>query len=220
MINGTNNINNINFCNDTINDTYRRDDIIANKCDNDTSIDKKNVSLYCEQIEPSALIFRYKFTEAFMSILYIFSKIHQYDERNDFKEAWTVWIEENIDDIKIESQRLTELGYKGDSLDKMFKSARYYFRKKSIIKVEPKKRGEYISLDSVLLNAMDRHISENIYKKDYQPKIGFVEFSTANIEILKASITKICYKGVTDIKIIQEKIKKTYKNRYFIIKTK
>ena len=64
-------------------------------------------------------------------------------------------------------------------------------------------------LDSVLLNAMDRHISENIYKKDYQPKIGFVEFSTANIEILKASITKICYKGVTDIKIIQEKIKKT-----------
>ena len=37
-------------------------------------------------------IYRYKFTEHFMEELYEFSKIHQYDARKDFKEAWKIWI--------------------------------------------------------------------------------------------------------------------------------
>jgi hypothetical protein len=42
-------------------------------------------------------IFRYKFSEDFTKPLYQFSKIHQYDHRKDFKEAWNNWIEENAD---------------------------------------------------------------------------------------------------------------------------
>ena len=34
------------------------------------------------------VIYRFKFTEQFMEELYKFSKIHQYDDRKDFKEAW------------------------------------------------------------------------------------------------------------------------------------
>jgi hypothetical protein len=82
----------------------------------------------------NAPIFRFKFTEAFMEDLYKFSKIHQYDHRKDFKEAWTIWIEENNDIIDEEVERLLALGYDGDILDKMFKSARYYFRKKRRIR--------------------------------------------------------------------------------------
>ena len=40
-------------------------------------------------------IYRYKFTDDFINILCNFAKIHQYDERNTFKEAWAFWIEEN-----------------------------------------------------------------------------------------------------------------------------
>jgi len=39
-------------------------------------------------------IFRYKFSDDFIQPLYQFSKIHQYDHRKDFKEAWNIWIEE------------------------------------------------------------------------------------------------------------------------------
>ena len=56
-------------------------------------------------------IYRFKFTEDFMTELYNFSKIHQYDERKDFKEAWKLWTEDNADLITTESTRLNDLGY-------------------------------------------------------------------------------------------------------------
>lgn len=163
------------------------------------------------------VIYRFKFTEDFMEELYKFSKIHQYDERKDFKEAWKLWTEENQDIIDDETTRLTTLGYEGDIIDKMFKSARYYFRKKSTEKKEPKQRRQYISVTRELLDAMDRHIEENVFNVDYQPKTGFISFCKANEVILKESITKIFEQGVKDSELIEDKIKKTYKNRYFML---
>jgi len=151
--------------------------------------------------------------------LYKFSKIHQYDERKDFKEAWHIWIEENEDIINEEMRRMSNLGYDGDVLDKMFKSARYYFRKKSTEKVIPRQRRQYISVSKELLSAMDSHIEENIYKSDYQPKNAFVSFCKENEKILTTAITQIYEQGIKDSDIIETKIKKTYKNRYFILTT-
>ena len=100
-------------------------------------LNKDDISLLREN---NINIFRYKFTEEFTIELYKFSKIHQYDHRSDFKEAWNIWTEENEDLVDEEIRRLSNLGYDGDILDKMFKSARYYFRKKSTEKKEPQKR--------------------------------------------------------------------------------
>ena len=76
--------------------------------------------------------FRFTFTDEFNKELFIFAKVHQHDERKEFKESWKNWIEE--EDIKplinIELKQLREKGFEGDAMDKMFKSARYYFRKK------------------------------------------------------------------------------------------
>ena len=166
------------------------------------------------------VIYRYKFTEEFMEELYNFSKIHQYDDRKDFKEAWVVWTEENDDLIDAEMRRLLNLGYEGDILNKMFKSARYYFRKKSTEKKEPAQRRQYISVNRELLDAMDNHIQTKIYEIDYQPKTGFIEFCKENETILKDTIVKIFEKGIRDSDLIEHKIKKTYKNRYFILTSK
>ena len=76
-------------------------------------------------------IYRYKFTDDFTSELFKFSKIHQYDHRKDFKEAWNQWLEANDEIVSNEERHLTNHGYEGNILDKMFKSARYYFRNKS-----------------------------------------------------------------------------------------
>jgi hypothetical protein len=174
-----------------------------------------------ERSEPSKKInvpiFRFKFTEAFMEDLYKFSKIHQYDHRKDFKEAWTIWIEENDDIIDEEVKRLLDLGYDGDILDKMFKSARYYFRKKSPITVEPKQRRPYISVSHELLEAMDTHIKINIGLPDYQPKTGFISFYEENNGLIVETFRSFYEQNIKDSEFIQLKLKKTYKNRYFMI---
>lgn len=164
----------------------------------------------------SIQIFRFKFTPEFMDELSEFSKIHQYDERKDFKEAWIQWVNDNKELVELEVVRLTNLGYDGDILDKMFKSARYYFRKKSNEKKEPKQRRQYIGVSKELLELMDMHIEENIENSDYQPKNGFIEFCKDNETVLKNIISNMIEKGLDDRQEIQDKIKKTYKNRYFM----
>ena len=164
---------------------------------------------------PNLPIYRFKFTKDFMEELYTFSKIHQYDERNDFKDAWKIWTEDNEEIINNEIKYLINLKYDGDIMDKMFKSARYYFRKKSTEKKDPKQRRQYISVTRELLDAMDDHIEENIKTENYQPKTGFILFCKENEILLKEALTKIFEQGVKDMELIQNKIKKTYKNRYF-----
>jgi hypothetical protein len=168
----------------------------------------------------NATIFRFKFTEAFMEDLYKFSKIHQYDHRKDFKEAWNNWIEENDDIIDEEVKRLLDLGYDGDILDKMFKSARYYFRKKSPLTIEPKQRRPYITVSRELLEAMDTHIKTNIGLLDYQPKTGFVSFYEDNNRLIIQTFRSFYEQNIKDSEFIQLKLKKTYKNRYFMIISK
>lgn len=165
----------------------------------------------------SVQVYRFKFTNEFMSELHVFSKIHQYDERSDFKYAWDLWVEDNEDVINKETRRLHQLGYDGDILDKMYKSARYYFRKKSNVKKEPAQRRNYISVSQDLLVTMDNHIQENIGNKNYNPKSGFIMYCKAHESLLKQVIANILGSESIDTKLIGEKIKKTYKNRYFII---
>ena len=78
--------------------------------------------------------FRFEFSKGFIDELSRFSKVHQFDERRTYKEAWQKWKSNpEIDHIiTIEVRRLEESGYVGDIEDKMFKSGRYYFRKKTL----------------------------------------------------------------------------------------
>jgi len=101
----------------------------------------------------------------------------------------------------------------------MFKSARYYFRKKGTVKKEPVQRSSYVAINKDLLDAMDQHIVSNITKKEYKPSDGFVDFCNTNILLLKEEISRLFEEeGIQkDAKIVEKKIKKTYKNRYFII---
>ena len=162
-------------------------------------------------------IFRYKFTDDFTSELFRFSKVHQYDHRKDFKEAWEIWMEENGDIINIEVRRLTNLGYDGDIIDKMFKSARYYFRKKTTVKKEPLNRRDYVGISKKMLGEMDSHIKTKMNDIDYKPSDGFDDFCKESLNTVKEEVSNLCKHGFNDSKEIKNKIKKTYKNRYFLI---
>lgn len=178
--------------------------------------DKKN----CTNDEINVNIFRFKFSHEFTTELYNFSKIHQYDHRKDFKEAWNIWVDDNDIIVNEEIRRLSNLGYEGDVIDKMFKSARYYFRKKSTEKKEPSKRRVYQGAQKELLEAMDTHIKEHINSKNYKPSEGFDSFCEEYLTLIQEEVTQLCKSGFNDSNEIKKKIKKTYKNRYFLLISK
>ena len=209
IING-NNIDNKSGCVGT-------NDIICNTLSNSTTnLETNKVDTNEHNGTINVNIYRYKFTTEFMQELFKFSKIHQYDHRKDFKEAWETWTESNDNIIAEEVRRLENLGYDGDIIDKMFKSARYYFRKKSTEKKEPAKRRVYVSSQKDLLDAMDEHIKLNINSENYKPSEGFEQFCKENVDLLKEEVAVLCRAGITNSDAVKSKIKKTYKNRYFI----
>jgi len=181
---------------------------LYNNTDNNADNEYRNDTI-------NASIYRYKFTQEFMDELYKFSKIHQYDDRKSFKEAWEEWVEDETELVETETERLERLGYSGNILNKMFKSARYYFRKKSSVKPEPKERRQYIGVQKELLDSMDSHIIKNIVNADYKPAEGFNDFCLNHVDDLKTEISRLLEKQF-DSNEIMNKIKKTYKNRYFM----
>jgi len=215
--------------NDNNNSIFIDDSIINNSRANDNTMDTFSDTNRIEKIystddkarnDVNINIYRYKFTDDFTSQLFIFSKVHQFDHRNDFKEAWAQWLEDNENIVSSEVLRLTKLGYEGDILDKMFKSARYYFRKKSTEKKAPAKRRDYSSVQRETLSAMDEHIKSGVINDNFKPSDGFEEFCRKNIDILKEEVHLLCQNGFTNSEEIKQKIKKTYKNRYFLVISK
>jgi len=181
---------------------------------NESTFNNYNVD-EVDHLDTEINIFRFKFTNHVMNELTSFAKIHQYDDRKTYKESWTTWTEDNSILIRTETERLENLGYKGNVIEKMYKAARYYFRKKTR-KSEHAKRRKYISFDSEVLDAMDTHIRENIKGEGYKPSIGYSNFCELNVEILRDEVAKMCFGELSVDEIIQ-KFKKTYKNRYYVI---
>jgi len=183
--------------------------------------------------------YRFKFTDSIVSELEYFAQLHQFDDRKTFKEAWKEWF--NSDNIlplmNYEIKRLTNSGYKGNIEEKMFKSARYYFRKKPTEKSEEKKeRKEYIGFSDEILKSIDDHIlsqlkaniesiknkmNNNIILIDVQPSDAYDDFCENNKEKIKKEIKYLATMKSKKPIVPSElslKFKKTYKNRYYNIR--
>ena len=164
-----------------------------------------------------ASIYRFKFSPAFMAILEDWVKIHKYDENEIFQDNWMVWCRSNEMLIETEKERLLNLGCKKDIYNKMYKTVRYYLKNKSIVKNAPKERRMYVSLSRDFLDEIDTHVSENV--NICSPKIAFEKFQKTSTYERYSRISLIDLKqyGLNEEEI-SAKIKKTYKNRYFIFK--
>ena len=184
-------------------------------------IDNKSNASICR-------VFRFKFNKEIIDMLTYFAKLHQYDKRADYKEAWKAWYEENNDTLQREANRIIGLGYSGNVEDKMYKAARYYFRNKALMgsnenteksiiesNTDQKKR-DYITLSIILLDLMDEHIKSNINKSDFTPAKAYCNFCNTFSEEIKREIQVLIaeYVHITNNDICK-KIKKAYKNRYY-----
>tara|TARA_Y100000817_G_C16820982_1_gene528867 strand:- start:342 stop:941 length:600 start_codon:yes stop_codon:yes gene_type:complete len=170
-----------------------------------------------ESFIPPQNIFRFKFSNEVMDKIHSFAKIHQFDTRKDYRENWEKWLDENSHMLQTEERRLRELGYHKNIEEKMYKAGRYYFRNKKFEKVVPSKRRKYIPISNEILTSMDKHIKNNIFANDYTPAVGYNHFCETYTELLSQEIRHIIKSHAITGDEMANKIKKTYKNRYFII---
>ena len=159
--------------------------------------------------------FRHDFGETFMKEMKHFAIVHKYDDRKVFKEAWNKWTEQDYIRTQIdqEVEQLRNSGYTGDILDKMFKSARYYFRKKEE-KVEETPRKKYVSLSPVFLEQIDKYIMTVI--TSLSPADMYDEFCKNRKELISEQIQHLTNMASEEICI---KLKKTFKNRFYVLKS-
>ena len=166
--------------------------------------------------------FRFTFSQAFTYELERFAKIHQYDDRHTFKDAWKEWTNQPFIDnlIKQEMEHLHSLEFKGDVLDKMFKSARYYYRKKKEDTEKPQQpRQQYIGVSPELIQQMDAFILSQIRDPattkhaKISPANTFVQFCTNYANQLHKEME---FFHTFSKEEMEQKIKKTYKNRYYL----
>jgi hypothetical protein len=180
-----------------------------------------------------------------------FSRIHRYDDRKTFKEAWTIWIQQKDTQNMIDeeysfaqnTQVLDEHLSKKTLLDKMFKSVRYYHRKKWIHDttetveldgsnqvsnevIYSKKAAQKLKgFSKEFLAMIDKSIQEQIQhhtKKQNNHVItitqkelfdGFCE--TCKKEIFQECINQKQINGPETLDTIFPRLKKTVKNRYY-----
>ena len=146
-------------------------------------------------------IFRYKFSEEFIDQLLPFAKIYQYSDRITYKEEWKRWLENNDTFINQECNRLEKLGYKGNIIDKMYKSGRYYFRNKTQHTI--KKRRQYVSLAGEIIINMDTHINNN---HNIKPSISYIHFCEDYSFQLNRENTRLLSEGL-NTQYIKDKFK-------------
>ena len=168
----------------------------------------------------NARVLRFEFSAPIIERLNAFVIVHNYDDRKTYKEAWTAWLahDEIAALIRTEVARLSALGYTGDVVDKLFKSGRYYFRDKA--KTEKDKNDnnlnrKYVLLNRQLLDAMDDHIERGLRQNGhvYTPASGFADFCKTDNDAYHREVTRLSEL----MPAVHEKLKKTYKNRYFMM---
>jgi hypothetical protein len=186
---------------------------------------------------------RFIYSDDFSKEIEYFSKLHQYDDRKTFKEMWLKWIEEESIKglINEEMERCTKNGYNGDIMDKMYKSARYYYRKKEMkcFKKEEQNKNDdndstseinYSGLSKEMIKQMDLHIYEHINSNmeksknntlllsKVRPANAFDDFCKKCIKEIAREILKLKKKITLNPNEISTKFKKAYKNRFYKIR--
>lgn len=188
-------------------------------------------------------IFRIVYREEIKELVNYFAKVHQYDDRNDFKDAWKEWCEEHEDEIQNEveyHQKNGNLHLDYETIvQKLFVSARYYHRKKSNKQAsdEDKKerserserktnnqqkdnRRKYIKLSNDVLDTMREHAEYDLEYGTGKPSDAYQEFCDENPKLVDEETERLRNTYTMSRMCAMSKIKKTYKNLYYGMRNK
>jgi hypothetical protein len=142
----------------------------------------------------------------------------------EFRARWDTWCIVNAAVIDAEVDRLRILGYEGDVPSKIYRAGRYYFKTRppSLVRA-PRSHNStaYIALAPMLIRSMDAHVVAHTRNCAHsKPAVLYNDFLASctpeMVALLAQEAERIMEQGMTDAYAAAAKIKKTYKNRYFM----
>jgi len=165
-------------------------------------------------------IFRFKLEPLCAHVIATFAHEFRDVDRIEFRLQWERLLGSvGGEPIRTDIDRLELSGCNGDIENKLFKSARYYYRKKTDEpNKESEKRKKYVPLSKALVSAMDVHISNVILSM--KPSEGFIDFEVVHGRCVREEMSMLNVTTSEDHHVAMNKIKKTYKNRYFLATTR
>lgn len=176
--------------------------------------------------------YRFDFTEKVKLMLADFANMNKNATRKEFKEAWSNWLSHTTIKSLLDSEqtRMKSEGFEGDVLDKMFKSARYYHKKRDTVEnpVQNNIGGKHQNRFSrEFLIEMDEYIRvqiadmKNVIYKDGKSVNTLSQLNAYNRycetnkhQILSEFILIKKERGELSPEMAN-KLKKTYKNRFY-----
>lgn len=196
---------------------------------------KNNTTTITTNTTTPSKTYRFTYSDAMIEKLIHFSQVHKLDSRKDYKEAWEDWVLRYNDEIEQEYEFLSNQGFQGDIYDKMYKSCRYYYGKKTYDNIESERkqssneetkpvsrekqpRKQYVHISKAVLSLIDTHITKHHLEPNFKPAEAYIDFCETNYYSLENYKLSILDNNDTMTEDEYEnKLKKTYKNRYYLI---
>jgi len=180
----------------------------------------------------SKIINRYKFSNLFINSIKLFCENNKFIDNDNFKKKYQLWKIENSIAITCEKDLLLSNGYTGNFENKLNKAILYYFKYNFTSKAECENECEfetrfaniikrqYLTFDFEFLQLIDAHIYRHFNSENkIKGKLLFEEFKILNLNKIFEQKDKLKY-ILCDEKILDQKVKKTYQNRYYNINKK
>jgi hypothetical protein len=159
-----------------------------------------------------------------------------YSSREVFKDKWKEWLIINREIVDTEKRRLKELGCTKNIDQKMYTATRYYFKKKETKEETnattatattsptppPTNTRGYVVLKQELVAKIDTYIKET-YNKEFKPSTSYTHFIELNKDIVDIEVERLLKIEIGKLDTrdkCREKIKKTFKNRCFVLEQK
>ncbi len=181
--------------------------------------------------------FRYDFSDNIVKMLGEFANENIGKSRKEFMKRWEEYIaeEDTRQTIEYEKEMMIQHGFRGDVMDKMYKSVRYYHVKRDKKKLLEEEEEEPINkykhenrFSREFLKIMDEYIyyqltnTDNIYVNENGIQINavsqtgsYIIFCENSREKILEEFIKIKNKSGPLTGVMVEKLRKTYKNRFY-----
>ena len=167
----------------------------------------------------SQTTYRFKFNKELLDSIKEFSKLHSNDNCDDFLDAFHLWKRVNNEIISLEEKRILDLGFNGNIEEKIYKSARYYFKNKknTTYKLNKQLKTNYIPRNPVFFKKMETYINKNPIKASLLYKEFINETDTHILSEINTEIVRLKTFELNQTECLQ-KIKKMFNNAYYKIK--
>lgn len=167
----------------------------------------------------SQTTYRFKFNKELLDSIKEFSKLHSNDNCDDFLDAFHLWKRVNNEIISLEEKRILDLGFNGNIEEKIYKSARYYFKNKknTSYKLNKQLKTNYIPRNPVFFKMMETYINKNPIKASLLYKEFINETDTNILSEINTEIVRLKTFELNQTECLQ-KIKKMFNNAYYKIK--